>query len=109
MASGNEGGGEENARAHIKNSSEEELLRLEDELHELDNILQRFKVIRSFIDKILNSKLRKTQVQVYLNKIKNIKILNLLYGKKADQLMTLIEESPYELLPIIDKRLAERE
>ena len=39
MASGNEGGGEENARAHIKNSSEEELLRLEDELHELDNIL----------------------------------------------------------------------
>ena len=66
-------------------------------------------MIRSFIDKILNSKLRKTQVQVYLNKIKNIKILNLLYGKKADQLMTLIEESPYELLPIIDKRLAERE
>lgn len=54
VASGNEGGGEENARAHIKNSSEEELLKLEDELHEFDVVIQRLKVVRGFIDKILN-------------------------------------------------------
>ena len=39
VASGNEGGGEENAKAHIKNSSEEEIIRLEDELHEFDSIM----------------------------------------------------------------------
>lgn len=44
VPSGNEGGGDENVRGHVKNSSEEELLRTEDELHEIDVVIQRLKI-----------------------------------------------------------------
>ena len=39
VALGNEGGGEENKRGHIKNISEEDLMKTEDEIHEFDTII----------------------------------------------------------------------
>lgn len=50
MASGNEGGGEENIRGHIKNVAEEDLMKTEDEIHEFDIVIHRFKIARLFID-----------------------------------------------------------
>lgn len=57
VASGNEGGGEENIRGHIKNIAEEDLMKTEDEIHEFDTVIQRFKITRLFLERILKNKL----------------------------------------------------
>ncbi len=41
------------------------------------------------------------QFDSYLKKIININILNLLYGKKTDEIVKLINVKPYDILPVL--------
>lgn len=105
MASGNEGGGEENIRGHIKNIAEEDLMKTEDEIHEFDSIIQRFWVALIWISSIEKEKEPCKKVDKILEKLKNIKILNLIYEKKADHILDLAHENPAQIFSLIKKRI----
>lgn len=80
-------------------------MKTEDEIHEFDTIIQRFKIASSFIDRILNSKLDETLIKKYIRKIKNIRILNIIYEKKTHQILDLALQHPKEIFPMIKERL----
>ena len=76
---------------NIKNQSEEELLKQEDEMHEFDTSILQFKITNKYIKRILSGQLSNEKTQEILRKINNINILNLLYGKKTSQILSLMK------------------
>ena len=45
------------------------------------------------------------KVDKILEKLKNIKILNLIYEKKADHILDLAQENPAQIFSLIKKRI----
>ena len=111
IAHGNESAGNEDStskKRNIKNSSEEQLLKIEDEMHEFDVIIQQFYVAKKFVEKLRKSRLPRLKKKELIRKIKNMRILTYLYGKKANQIFELMEEKPEQILPILENRIVEK-
>ncbi len=108
IAHGNESGGNEDQSKHsIKNFSEENLLKIEDEMHEFDIIIEQLNVSRKLLNGIISSNDQR-KIQKLIGKIKNFKILNFLYGKKSSQILKLLISYPDQISPIILNRLKQR-
>lgn len=48
------------------------------------------------------------KVKTVLRKLRNVKVLNLIYEKKSEQILDLAVESPSYILPLIKKRVEQR-
>lgn len=110
IAHGNESAGNDDTskKRNIKNSSEEQLLKIEDEMHEFDVIIQQFHVAKKFVEKLRDPRLDRLKKTEFIRKIKNMRILNYLYGKKSVQIFELMEEKPEDILPILQNRIIEK-
>lgn len=90
LAMGNEGEGEGGQSHFVKNQPLEELFQAEDEMHEIDVHLQRFEWILGSLQQIMkNSPVEK--INRIIQKMRNFKIIQILYGKKAVLILNKIK------------------
>ena len=78
-------------RRILKNVAEEELLKIEDEMHEFDHVIQQYTVFGAYLEKLKKPDLEEIKVKDYLRKLKNSKIIGTVYGNKHKDVIKLIE------------------
>lgn len=109
LARGAEGGNTgDGGRRHIKNQYEEELLKLEDELHEFDNMIQQFEVFRFYLNHICAGSTSPHKKNEYLKKLLNSKIIFAIYGSKAVGLIGLISNGDIGTLNMLIERFTDQ-
>lgn len=98
---------ESSTKRFIKNSAEELLLKMEDEMHEFDYMTQQLEVFTGFLIKMEDQTLEPRRFDLYLHKINNLKLLHHIYGNRAPTIMKLFEERNRDIVLTVRKRLEE--
>ena len=111
IASGHESAGnlDDPVAAKIpKNSAEQTLFKVEDEMHETDAILAQFRVTLGFINQIAKSDVPQSVVDRICTKIANARTLSLLYGTKGPMVLEEVRQRQPMVIETVVKRLEER-
>lgn len=109
LARGAEGGNNDSGgRRHMKNQYEEELLKLEDELHEFDNMIQQFEIFRIYLQRIQAGGLTRSKQDEYIKKLLNSKIIYAIYGSKASNLASSIMNMDRKVIALVIERFTEQ-
>ena len=109
FARGAEGGtSDSGGRRHFKNQYEEDLLKLEDELHEFDIMIQQFEFFSLNLKRVLSGKVTEAKKQDYIKKLLNTKVIFAIYGNKASSLIGSIVKGDNKVLGLIVDRLGDQ-
>ena len=92
----------------MKNQHEEELLKLEDELHEFDVMIQQFEFFRLYLHRIVKNNLPAPKKLEYIQKLLNSKVIFAIYGSKASVLLGPIAKCDYKVLEMLSERLGDQ-
>lgn len=111
IASGHESAGnlDDPVSAKVpKNSAEQILFKVEDEMHEADAVLAQFRVARGFLERMTRPEVDQTAVDRMCHKIGTVRTLSLLYGSKGPAVLEEVRKRQPQVLQIVRDRLAER-
>lgn len=94
-------------RTH-KNLSEENLFKIEDEMHEIDSNLIQLQISLQYIQQIAAKNLPIVQIDKICHKLSNVRSLHVLYGSKSPQILDQIKKNEKVIIELVEKRLKEK-